>query len=95
MAANPLDIKTEEGRQSLTQTMEDIYGKVPAGGAFDAKTINTTGGHESLSKAGSSFQSAQWTPAGFKVRMNLLLTEYKAKALNFIKSQGHSTRRYK
>lgn len=96
MAADPRDIRTEGARQSLSQTMTDLYAKLPAGGAFDAKTIETSGGRESLSKGGnSSFQSAQWTPAGFKTRMGLLITEFKGKALEFIKSKGHSTRRYK
>lgn len=96
MAADPRDIKTEDARQSLSQTMEDLYNKLPAGGAFDAKTIETTGQRESLSKGGgSSFQSAQWTPAGFKTRIGTLMTEFKDNALNFIKGKGHSTRRYK
>lgn len=96
MAADPRDIKTEDSRQSLNQTMEDLYAKLPAGGAFNAKTIETTGQRESLDKAGpSSFQSAKWTPAGFKTRISTLMTEFKDGALNFIKSKGHSTRRYK
>jgi hypothetical protein len=96
MASDPRDIKTEDARQSLNQTMEDVYAKIPAGGAFDAKTIETSGKRESLSKSGnSSFQSAHWTPAGFKTRMGLLMTEFKDSTLNFIKTKGHSTRRYK
>ena len=89
------DIRTEDARQSLSQTLEDLYQGLPAGGAFDAKTIETSGKRESLSKADTSFQSAQWTPAGFKTRMGSLMTEYKAKALDFIRSKGHSNRRYK
>jgi hypothetical protein len=96
MASDPREIQTESSRQSLNQTLEDVYAKIPAGGAFDAKTIETSGKRESLSKGGaSSFQSAQWTPAGFKTRMGLLMTEFKGLALDFIRTKGHSTRRYK
>ena len=83
-------------RESLDTTLEGRYNTQHAGGAFDAKDIETSGKHASLSKAGnSSFQSANWTPAGFKTKMALFLTEFKAKALNFIDSQGIDTRKYK
>lgn len=97
MASDPRDIKTEDARQSLGQTMVDLYYKLPVGGAFDAKDIETTGKHASLSKGGnSSLQSAQWTPAGFKTRMQLLLTELNSKAFGWATGwYGHSNRKYK
>ena len=83
-------------RQSLDTTLEKRYETQPAGGAFDAKDIETSGKRASLSKAGNtSFQSAQWTPSGFKTRMSLLMTELKDKALNFINSQGFNNRKYR
>ena len=86
---------TPTERPSLTKTLEQRYEEQKSGGAFDAKNI-TTDGHASLDKAGnSSFQSAQYTPSGFKTRMQTMVTELKETALNWIATQGHTTRRYK
>ncbi len=83
-------------RQSLTTDLQSRYLTQHAGGAFEVKEAETTGKHESLSKAPpGSLQSSIWTPAGFKTRMSLLLTEFKAKALNFVDSQGLDNRKYK
>ena len=83
-------------RDSLETTLAGRYNTHHAGGAFDAKDIETTGKYSSLSKGGnSSLQSATWTPSGFKTRMALFLTEFKAKALNFVDSQGLDSRKYK
>jgi hypothetical protein len=86
---------TPISRPSLDTTLEQRYAAQQAGGSFDAKDIETSGGRASLSKGGTSFQSAIWTPAGFKTRMALLATELKAKALKFIDSQGFNSRKYK
>lgn len=96
MAGNPLDIGTEEGRKSLNQSMVELYAKVPAGGAFNAKDITTDGTRASLQKAGNiNFQSGQYTPAGYKTLMQRI-TEYNQKALSWAKDfYGHSTRKYK
>ena len=96
MAGIPTDIGTEDGRKSLGQSMTDLYDKVPAGGAFNAKEITTDGQHSSLQKTGNfNYQSAQYTPAGYKTLMQRI-TEYNQKALNWANSfYGHSTKRYK
>lgn len=96
MAGNPLDIGTEDARKSLDQSMVDLYAKVPAGGAFNAKDITVDGSRASLQKAGNtSYQSAQFTPPGYKTLMQRL-TEYNSKALNWAKGfYGHSSKKYK
>ena len=88
--------QTSIERDSLETTLEGRYKTQRVGGAFDAKDIETSGKHSSLSKAGnSSYQSSEWTPSGFKTKMAFLLTEFKAKALNFVDSQVLSNRKYK
>ena len=88
--------QTSTERDSLEITLEGRYNTQHAGGAFDAKDIETTGKYSSLSKAGnSSYQSSVWTPSGFKTKMAFLLTEFKDKALNFVDSQGLSNQKYK
>ena len=83
-------------RPSLQTDLASRYANQKVGGAFDAKDIETEGGHSSLSKAGnSSIQSGIWTPSGFKTKMSLMMTELKAKALNFVDSQGLDNRKYK
>lgn len=97
MAGDPLDIGTEDARKSLDQSMVDLYAKVPAGGAFNVKNIVADGGHASLQLAGNaSYQSAQYTPPGYKTKMQVMLTELNKKALNWAKGfYGHSSRKYK
>ena len=97
MAGNPLDIGTEDARKSLNQSLVDLYeGNVQAGGAFNAKEITTDGSRASLQKGGSpSLQSAQYTPSGFKTKMQLFMTEMNAKSFDWAKSfYGHSNAKY-
>jgi len=98
MAGDPLDIKTEAARQSLTQGIENIYDKVPAGGAFDAKTIETQGGMASLVKDGKTqdYLETVYTTPGFKTKMSSLLTQFNNKALNWANTfYKHSSRKYR
>ena len=85
MASDPRDIKTEAARQSLTQGMEDVYNRLPAGETFDAKQIETQGGMSSLTKDGKTqdYLEAVYTTPGFKTKMSSLLTQFNNKALNF------------
>lgn len=86
MAADPRDIGTGEARQSLSQGMEDLYNKLPAGEAFDAKNIVTNGGQSSLTIDGKTqdYLETVYTTPGFKTRMGLLTTQFNNKALNFV-----------
>src|SRR3954463_1426987 len=85
MAADPRDIKTGDARQSLSQGMEDLYNKLPAGEAFDAKLIVTNGSQASLTIDGKTqdYLETVYTTPGFKTRMGLLATQFNNKALNF------------
>jgi hypothetical protein len=85
MAADPRDIKTGDARQSLSQGMEDLYDKLPAGEAFDAKNIVTNGGQSSLTLDGKTqdYLETVYTTPGFKTRMGLLTTQFNDKALQF------------
>jgi hypothetical protein len=85
MAADPRDIKTEAARQSLTQGMEDVYNKLPAGEAFDAKKIITDGGQVSLTLDGKTqdYLETVYTTPGFTTKMQSLMTQFNTKALNF------------
>lgn len=89
-----MPISTE--RPSIKTDLLSRYANQHCGGAFEVKAAITNGGHESLNKASpGSIQSAFWTAAGFKTRMALMITELKAKALNFVDSQGLDNRKYK
>lgn len=85
MAADPRDIGTGDARQSLNQGMEDLYNKLPAGEAFDAKNIVTNGGQSSLTLDGKTqdYLETVYTTPGFKTRMGLLMTQFNNRALNF------------
>ena len=83
-------------RPSLETGLLSRYANQHCGGAFEVKDAVINGGHESLNKASpGSMQSVFWTPAGFKTRMAHMITELKAKALNFVDSQGLDNRKYK
>lgn len=89
-----MPIPTE--RPSIKTDLLSRYANQRCGGAFEVKDAVIDGGHESLNKATpGSMQSAFWTPAGFKTKMALMITELKAKALNFVDSQGLDNRKYK
>ena len=75
-------------RPSLDVGLLKRYNEQHAGGAFDAKSVNTWGAHAPLD---NGLQSRRWTPAGFKVAMSS--TEFnKMGGSEYLK--GHSTRQY-
>jgi len=86
MAADPRDIGTGEARKSLSQGMTDLYNKLPAGEAFDAKTIVTDGGQSSLTIDGKTqdYLETVYTTPGFKTRMPLLITQFNERATQFV-----------
>jgi len=66
-------ISTESARPSLVQNLEDIYAKLHAGGAFDAKDLISNGKHN---ESVTSLQSRTHTPKGFKTKMLEGQSEY-------------------
>lgn len=66
-------ISTESARPSLKQTIEDLYNKMHAGGAYDVKKDLVTDG--TRNKQVTSLQSVKQTPKGFKTKMSEQQTE--------------------
>ncbi len=61
-------ISTESARPSLTQTIEQLYSTLHAGGAYDVKKqLVLNGTHNGLT---AGIQSQQHTPKGFKTKMS-------------------------
>ena len=91
-------ISTESARPSLVQNLEDIYAKLHAGGAYDAKDLTTDGEHN---EAVTSLQSRTQTPKGFKTKMLEGQTEFKMVTDNKITTRmlesvngAHSRQKY-
>ncbi len=83
-------------RVSLKTNLEDRYLSQHAGGAFNVQKQIQSSGHMSLTVGGNaSWLSSQITPAGFKVRQPLMVTEFKPASLNFLDTTGWNNLKYK
>jgi hypothetical protein len=84
--------QTPINRVSLKKSLVDRYNTEQVGGAFDVKAQLAIKDHTPII---DSLQSAKWTPAGFKVKQQLMVTEFKDTTLNFTDTTGFSNKKYK
>ena len=85
-----MSVQIPINRESTTTTLVDRYNKQHVGGAFDAKSIDTSDHMPLLDQ-----QSEQWTPQGFKTKQPIMSTEFNEKALNQIDKSGWNNIKYK
>lgn len=91
--------QTPTQRPSLQISLEERYNTQKAGGAYDAKSIETAQGQRMPIYApdgiSPSLIERQWTVPNFLVKESFGTEEFNDRALNMAASSGVSTKRYK